>query len=195
MVNRFFAVMLAMSFFLVACAGEEGAKPAGETKGHTHTPAGDAPQIDRAICVVQGVGDSGVAGVLTFVRNGDKVEVTGSISGLTPGKHGFHVHEFGDITALDTDGTSTGGHFNPEGAEHGKPDAEHRHVGDLGNIEADDDGVANVEITDSMLQLDGPHSIIGRSIVVHADEDKFTQPTGDAGGRVGIGVIGIAKAE
>ena len=119
--------------------------------------------------------------------------MTAAISGLKPGKHGFHVHQFGDLT-LEKDGESAGGHFDPEHTmHHGAPDAEVRHVGDLGNIEANDAGVAIVNTDDMKIQLNGPSSIIGRSIVVHVGEDKFTQPTGNAGGRVAFGVIGVAN--
>jgi Cu-Zn family superoxide dismutase len=153
----------------------------GEKKAH----------VTKAICVVLPKSGSKVHGVLTFTQKGHSVTIKGEISGLEPGKHGFHVHEFGDIT--DAKGMSTGGHFDPAHSKHGKPEDEKRHVGDLGNITADDSGKAAIDITDSVISLNGPHSIIGRAIIVHAKEDIFTQPVGDAGGRVGAGVIGIAK--
>lgn len=125
------------------------------------------------------------------------MQVTGEITGLTKGDHGFHVHEFGD----NTNGcVSAGAHFNPHGKDHGGPGAEVRHVGDLGNVTADDNGVAKVEISDKMISLFGEHSIIGRTLVVHADPDdlglgghELSKTTGNAGGRVACGVIGIAK--
>ena len=120
--------------------------------------------------------------------------LTGRPRGLEPGQHGFHVHEFGDLTDLQK-GESAGGHFNPTGMPHGRPDDEERHAGDLGNIEADQNGVANVNIRDSVLRLNGPQSILGRAIVVHAKADEFTQPSGDAGDRVALGVIGIAQPQ
>ena len=115
--------------------------------------------------------------------------VTGSVSGLTPGQHGFHgmyglwsvrigrevlmdcmyglVHEFGD----NTNGcTSAGPHYNPHGKEHGAPTDANRHVGDLGNVTADANGVANVNIEDKQLALTGNQSIIGRSLVVSVCE-------------------------
>jgi Cu-Zn family superoxide dismutase len=77
---------------------------------------------------------------------------------------------------------------------HGGPTAEKHHAGDLGNIEADKNGHARLEVTDHMLSLEGPKSIIGRSVVVHAQADDFkTQPTGGSGARVACGVIGITK--
>jgi Cu-Zn family superoxide dismutase len=146
----------------------------------------------KAICVLQPLADAKVKGVITFTQVGDDVEVTGQITGLTPGKHGFHVHQFGDVSS--TDGMSTGGHFNPDGKKHGGQHAMERHVGDLGNITADDKGVATLNMKDKMIKLQGPHSIIGRGLIVHAKaDDEMTQPTGDAGGRAAGGVIGVAN--
>lgn len=164
------------------------AQPAEETERPRR------PRITEAVCVVYPVGDSAVSGVVRFKATRQQVTITGEISGLAPGKHGFHVHEFGDLTS-QADGLSTGGHFNPEDAPHGAQHAhEHeRHIGDLGNIEADANGVATFEIKDSLVRLNGPHSILGRAIIVHRDPDDYSQPVGNAGPRVGFGVIGIAK--
>ena len=136
--------------------------------------------IKHAVCVLMPVGDDGVSGTIEFRQDGNKVHVTGLIKGLKPGKHGFHVHEFGDMTDQRT-GKSAGRHFNPTNQPHGRPTDKARHVGDLGNVVAGDNGVAKIDITDTVIKLNGPHSIIGRGLVVHVGEDKFTQPTGDAG--------------
>lgn len=91
------------------------------------------------------------------------MKIHAEFEGLKPGKHGFHVHEFGD----QTDGcTSAGAHFNPLEKNHGAPDAAERHVGDLGNVEADASGKAILDITDKMISLTGEHSVIGRCMVV-----------------------------
>jgi Cu-Zn family superoxide dismutase len=144
----------------------------------------------KAVCVVHPLGDSGVKGKITFTQHVDGVEIVAELTGLAPGKHGFHVHEFGDCSMMD--GTCAGGHFNPEGTPHGGPDSAQRHIGDLGNVEADETGRAIYKRIDQLVALSGPNSIIGRSIIVHADPDDLTsQPTGNAGARVGCGVIGI----
>eukprot|EP01108_Squamamoeba_japonica_P003371 TRINITY_DN274_c0_g1_i1.p3 TRINITY_DN274_c0_g1~~TRINITY_DN274_c0_g1_i1.p3 ORF type:complete len:164 (-),score=75.24 TRINITY_DN274_c0_g1_i1:86-532(-) len=144
-----------------------------------------------AICVLKG---EGVSGEVTFTATDDGIKVAGELRGLTEGKHGFHVHQFGDLT---NGCVSTGGHWNPEGKTHGAPGDETRHHGDLGNIVANTDGVAKIDITDKVIKLDGEHSIIGRAIVCHAGEDDLGKggddgslATGNAGGRVACGIIG-----
>lgn len=138
--------------------------------------------------------DSGVSGQVVFTQQADGVHISGTFSGLTPGNHGFHIHQYGDCSA--TDGTSAGGHFNPHAADHGSPDAEMRHAGDLGNVEADSEGNASVDRVDAHLTFEGPGSIVGRGLIVHAGEDDLTsQPTGAAGPRVACGVIGWSASE
>jgi Cu-Zn family superoxide dismutase len=155
-------------------------------------PKHAAAAPSKAVAVLQPSQDSKVKGTITFTKAGDGLRVEGEITGLTPGKHGFHIHEFGDLTSPD--GSSAGGHFNPTGHPHGAPGAEPHHAGDLGNIEADQSGTAKVNVTAKGLALDGAGSILGRGVVVHAKADDLkTQPSGDAGGRIAVGVIGAAK--
>ncbi|CAH1119306.1 unnamed protein product [Phaedon cochleariae] len=149
----------------------------------------------KAVCVLNGE----VKGTVFFnqANSTSPVEVTGEITGLQKGLHGFHVHEFGD----NTNGCiSAGPHFNPRNVEHGGPDHDIRHIGDLGNIQATDNGVAKVNIKDKFISLEGENSIIGRTVVVHADPDdlgqgghELSKTTGNAGGRLACGVIGLAK--
>jgi Cu-Zn family superoxide dismutase len=159
--------------------------------------AADAPKTApaapaKAVAVLLPTQGSTVKGTITFSKGTDGLRVEGEITGLTPGKHGFHIHEFGDVTSPD--GTSAGGHFNPGGHPHGAPDAAAHHAGDLGNVEADQSGTAKVNVTAKGIAFEGASSILGRGLVVHAKADDLkTQPTGDAGGRVAVGVIGVAK--
>lgn len=153
----------------------------------------DAEESESVTAVAElvAIGESGVTGSVKFVDMGDEVRVTGKVTGLTPGKHGFHVHEKGDLSDKET-GKSAGGHFNPTDEPHGRPSDEERHIGDLGNIEANEDGVATIDMTDSVICLEGEHSIVGRALMIHQGEDQFTQPSGDAGDRVAFGKIEVA---
>lgn len=151
-------------------------------------------EINDAVCVFQA---GSVSGYVKFHQElGANVTVEGNITGLPQGQHGFHVHQNGDMT----DGcTSAGSHYNPFNKNHGAPDVQERHVGDLGNIEADESGSAVFCLTDHLLNLNGEYSIVGRSVVVHADQDDLglgghddSLTTGHAGARIGCCVIGIA---
>jgi Cu-Zn family superoxide dismutase len=146
----------------------------------------------RAIAVLHPTKGNKAHGVVTFTQMDGYIQVIGEVKGLTPGKHGFHVHEFGDCSSPDA--MSAGGHFNPDKEPHGGPHSEKRHVGDLGNIVADESGTATINFKDKLLALHGPHSIIGRSLIVHVKADDLTsQPVGNAGARAACAVIGIAK--
>jgi superoxide dismutase, Cu-Zn family len=149
----------------------------------------------QAIALLHPTEGNKISGTITFTEVADGVQVHAEISGLTPGKHGFHVHEFGDCSASDA--SSAGAHFNPTNQPHAGPDADARHVGDMGNIEADASGVGKLEYLDHNMSLaNDEQSIIGRSVVVHAKADDLkSQPAGDSGARVACGVIGRAKSQ
>jgi superoxide dismutase, Cu-Zn family len=152
------------------------------------------PTVKKAVCMIHALDKSGVVGTATFVQREGYVEVTAEVSGLTPGLHGFHVHEFGDCSMKD--GSSAGGHFNPTNMPHGGPDSPKHHEGDLGNLQADKAGMAKFLAKDKSLQLNGPYSIVGRSLIIHEKVDDLkTQPSGDSGKRIACGVIGIAKPD
>lgn len=141
-----------------------------------------------ASAVLSPASGSKVQGTVTFVREGTKTRVEAKITGLTPGSHGFHIHEKGDCSAPDA--TSAGGHFNPTGASHGGPDDANRHAGDFGNLEADNTGSVDYTKTFDNLSFTGDGSIIGKAVIVHGGADDLkTQPSGNAGNRVACGVI------
>jgi len=129
--------------------------------------------------------------ILLMQKPGTPTLIKGRIEGLKPGEHGFHIHEFGDMT----DGcASMGGHYNPDGVDHGN--LESGHVGDLGNVTADDSGVADFTIVAKRVDLVGDRSVVGRGIVVHADVDDLGRgdneeslKTGNAGDRLACGII------
>lgn len=174
--------------------GSSDDNTAEKADSHGHHKATPTEEPTLLIAVIQPTEDYTASGIVFFESVEDGVKVSGRIENLAPGDHGFHVHEFGDISAAD--GTSAGGHFNPGGEPHASRQSEHRHVGDLGNITADEDGVAEFSFVDSELAMDGSSSIIGRGLIVHRDADDLTsQPTGAAGPRVGMAVIGVADPD
>jgi Cu-Zn family superoxide dismutase len=185
------AVVAVAVQFQIARSQEAKAKAMRKTAVAAADHAGMSSKVTYAIAMIEGLGDHKVKGKVTFTQTDEGVEIVGDFTGLQPGKHGFHVHEFGDCSMAD--GKCAGGHFNPEGMPHAGPDDAKRHVGDLGNLEADGQGHATYKRTDSMIKLSGPHSVIGRALIVHAKPDDFkTQtPPGNAGDRIGCGVIGI----
>ncbi|HEY5706758.1 MAG TPA: superoxide dismutase family protein [Terrimicrobiaceae bacterium] len=132
------------------------------------------------------------AGVVTFKSAGKgKVEVKGDLRGLSPNsKHAIHIHQYGDLTSKD--GKSAGDHYNPLGHQHALPDHKTRHAGDFGNLDADASGNATLRLVVDNISLAGRLSpIIGRCVVVHAKPDDGGQPSGNAGDRIAVGVIGV----
>lgn len=127
---------------------------------------------------------------MTFARTEEGIRVIAEVTGLTSGEHGFHVHELGDCSAPDA--SPAGEHFGPDGSEHGGPDEQppEAHVGDMGNLVADQSGRASLEETFRDMTLEGEHGVVGRAVIVHAGADDLeTQPGGDAGARAACGVI------
>ncbi|HEY6906286.1 MAG TPA: superoxide dismutase family protein [Ignavibacteriaceae bacterium] len=189
---KFLTVILSLIFFGIGHPQDTDKRMPPKTMEPTHTLMSRMPEITKAVAVLHGTTGNSVEGIVTFTKEGGLVKIVADISGLKPGKHGFHIHEYGDCSSGD--GMSAGGHFNPDNSMHGAPNSSMSHVGDLGNIEADKDGKAHLEMTDSSISFSGPHSIIGRGLIVHAAPDDLkSQPVGNAGARVACGVIGIAK--
>uniref|UniRef100_A7L9U0 Superoxide dismutase [Cu-Zn] n=1 Tax=Dictyocaulus viviparus TaxID=29172 RepID=A7L9U0_DICVI len=134
-------------------------------------------------------------GIIDFVQYRSLVKLNGTVSGLKPGLHGFHVHEKGNLA---NGCLAAGGHYNPYKLMHGAPSDSNRHVGDLGNIVTSANGETVISISDPVITLNGYHSVIGRAVVIHADADdlglgrsEMSKSTGNSGARVACGVIGI----
>lgn len=152
------------------------------------------PEITEAVAVIHPTDGNTARGIVHFKQVGNRVKIVALIEGLNPdSRHGFHIHEFGDFSLPDA--KSAGGHYNPEGKKHGGPADPDRHAGDLGNLEADAEGRAHYELAVDNISVNGPHNpILGRGVVVHAGpDDLVSQPTGNAGARIGFGIIGVAK--
>ncbi|KAF2162817.1 hypothetical protein M409DRAFT_57879 [Zasmidium cellare ATCC 36951] len=151
----------------------------------------------KAVAVLRG--DSNVKGTVTFEQDSENspTTITYDITGNDANaQRGMHVHAFGD----NTNGcTSAGPHFNPHSKTHGAPEDSERHVGDLGNFKTDGQGNGKGSVTDNLVKLIGPHSVLGRTVVVHSGTDDLgkggneeSKKTGNAGTRPACGVIGIA---
>lgn len=174
-------MLLGLSCCLASCSTEE--KENTEKRSTVKLEDGR-----RARALLKPTQGNDVTGEVVFTEVDGGIEVVADIKGLKPGAHGFHVHEFGDCSAPD--GSSAGGHFDPLKSRHGGPDSAERHVGDLGNVVAGDDGIGHYERVDKIISFNGTNSIIGRSIIIHENEDDFkTQPSGNSGGRLACGVI------
>ena len=178
---------IGLAVLVLALAGCGGEKATEETEA---LELGAKSTGTEASAQMEPKSGSEVTGNATFVLEGDKVTLYLSLQNLPPGVHAAHIHEFGDCSAED--GSSAGGHWNPLDMDHGKWNEAPFHLGDLGNVEADEVGNGPLTLTTSMWTIGSGalDDVVGKSIVVHAAEDDFTtQPTGAAGGRIACGVI------
>lgn len=145
----------------------------------------------QAIATITAKSYSNVNGTVTFTEKDGKIMMSAKINGLTPGTHAIHIHENGDCSS--DDGKSAGGHWNPTKDNHGKWKHGEFHSGDIGNLEADENGVATIEKESDFWCIgceDENKNILNHAIIVHASADDFkSQPSGAAGTRVGCGVI------
>jgi Cu-Zn family superoxide dismutase len=155
--------------------------------GYVTAKAADGPTAKATIESKSGSTVTGTATFTELATGGVKVHV--HIEHAPPGTHGLHIHEKGDCS--DAEAKNAGGHFNPNNMPHAGPMEMKRHAGDLGNIEIKADGTGDLDLTSDMLTVKpGPNSVVGRSVVFHeTGDDMRTQPTGNAGGRLGCGVI------
>ncbi len=145
--------------------------------------------------VIQGTSTgSSVSGTATLADTPAGLTVSIQVAGVTPGQHGWHIHQFG---GCGDGGNAAGGHYNPDGVSHGflpKDGIAKAHPGDMGNIEVKADGSGEATVTLPGVALSGSkYSVAGRAIILHEKVDDFGQPTGNAGGRIGCGPIVLTK--
>jgi len=145
--------------------------------------------------VIQGTTEgSRVSGSATLKDTPQGLKVVVKVAGVPPGTHGLHIHEQG---ACGDQGKAAGGHFNPAGVPHGflpKDGSTKAHAGDMGNIQMSRKGVGKATVIlpgVSLKGTGGTPSVEGRAIIVHEKADDFGQPVGNAGGRIGCGVIQV----
>ena len=134
--------------------------------------------------------DSPLSGTATFTPAGDGLRVSVQVKHAPPGTHGIHIHEHG---SCDDSGNAAGGHYNPDGSHHGFLPKDHftgAHAGDFGNIKVGPNGTGHLTLTLPGLTLGGKsHDVLGHAVILHEKADDFGQPTGNAGARIGCGVI------
>jgi len=186
---------MAFPTILIACVlslpGAGLARAAEHEKAHAEAWS----SVKQVVAVLHPTSGNKCKGKVTFTQEGTKVRIVADIEGLNPDqKHAFHIHQFGDCSALDA--MSAGGHYNPENHPHGLPEpaSKQRHAGDLGNLQADGHGKAHLELTVDNISVAGTKNpVIGRGVIVHAKTDDGGQPVGNAGARIACGVIGVAN--
>jgi Cu-Zn family superoxide dismutase len=161
---------------------------------------GSLQNVEAVAVLNAGPAGRTVQGTITLTQECPEglTHITGTVSGIKPDAMvGFHIHQSGDLRNEKNPCLSTGGHYNPFNKTHGAPEDEIRHVGDLGNIQSDSNGVATIDINDRMVKLCGETSVIGRAFVVHEMTDDLgkdggdSKVTGNAGGRAACGLIGV----
>lgn len=146
--------------------------------------------VEHAYAHIKSFKGDHIRGEVTFTKVSGGVKIIADVEGLTPGEHGFHIHENDDCSK---EGANTGDHYNPTQSKHGSPDSTERHVGDLGNIVADANGKARYERIDKVITLEGKNSVVGRVLVIHSDPDDYkTQPSGNSGTKIACGLIKIS---
>lgn len=179
------------NLILVSCAAVSLAacthKPKTETQAEPTPAAVVVPT--KAQAVLKSAAGAKIKGIIHFTEEDGKMKIETLVDGLKAGPHGFHIHETGDCSKADF--TSAGGHFNPTHGEHGSMSSAKKHVGDLGNLIANNKKKANTTIiVEGMTMKPGADSIIGKAVVIHKDKDDLkSQPAGNSGARIACGVI------
>ena len=186
--GRTAACVAALAWLGCASSSQSSEPPATAASESTteEAPAESGKTLEVALQAKSG---STLSGAATLSETPEGVKVVLSVENAAPGEHGAHVHQNGDCSAPD--GSSAGDHFNPSSHPHALPTSEQRHLGDLGNITVGEDGKGTIEIVaaGASLKEGEPSSFLGRAIIVHEKQDDGGQPSGNAGGRIGCGVI------
>jgi len=183
------SLFIVLVIFAVGCAQQKSNEQEMEQEETQTTPA---TNYTDAVAVIHPTEGNNVTGTVTFKKVANGVQVHAEAQGLSEGKHGFHIHLYGDCQAAD--GTSAGTHFNFEGSSTNPPEDIDRITGNLGNLDADAEGMATADTLIANAKLNGPKSIIGRAVIIHSKPNDPSQPPiGAAGARLGCGVIGLAN--
>jgi Cu-Zn family superoxide dismutase len=180
MKKQYCVCLLALAALTFGCSGSGGDVAVGVSTS----------EEPRATASIDPRSGGELTGSASFIDGAGQVSLQIDLDNAPPGRHGVHIHEFGDCSAED--GTSAGGHWNPTGHDHGKWGEEPFHLGDIGNILVGEDGTGSLMISTDLWSIGTgqDNDVVGKAVIVHAGEDDLkSQPTGAAGGRIGCGVI------
>lgn len=185
------ALILLISQVLIACSTpEQKAETTAPPPDSTEPITSDGVAMEPVKVNMIAKSGSNLDGTATFSQEGDSIKFVLEVENAPPGEHAVHLHEKGDCSAPDA--TSAGSHWNPTSMDHGHlGKTNEAHLGDIGNFKVGEDGKGTIEFTtDKWSMGGGDNSIFGKAVIVHEKADDYkTQPTGDAGGRIGCGVI------
>jgi len=182
----------AIAFFLSILTLVYGCQPT--TPPATEQPVDSTPKV--AVALINTTSEPlKEMGKVSFTETDTGMVIEAQIKNTPPGEHGFHIHEKG---SCEDGGKAAGGHYNPDGVKHGnlvKDGFANAHAGDLGNISVAEDGTATYQATIKGLTLKGDkYPIDALAVIVHEKPDDFGQPTGNAGGRIGCGIIALSDS-
>lgn len=176
---------------LTACGKRDDTAATTPAPEATPAPAQTPPPVSGASVQLAATQGHSASGTLNLTAEGETLRINGTLQGLSPnGEFGFHIHEKGDCSAPDA--SSAGGHFNPAAAQHGNPQGETHHAGDMLNAKSDAQGMAQVDAVSAGVSLTSgqPNDVRGKAIVLHEKADDYaTQPSGNSGARIACGVI------
>jgi Cu-Zn family superoxide dismutase len=191
--SKYWLSLCAASALLAGCGQRDKPPATADSPGtpSAPAPADTPPPPSGAMVQLAPTQGHNASGTLTLAAEGDSVRLTGTLQGLSPnGEFGFHIHEKGDCSAPDA--SSAGAHFNPANAEHGNPQGNMHHAGDMLNARSDAQGMATVDVVASGVSLGNgqPNDVHGKAVVLHEKADDYaSQPAGNSGARIACGVI------